>query len=223
MPPSSRSGACSYGSGSSGARAPVRQHRLDDGIRTVTVTVTVTVTAPRSRSTGYAPRDPAHKSRKMPVSRGHEEPSRCQTHELRSPPSRITGNGVMDRVRTNDLHKLDVYRCALELYRRIGRMVAAFPRGEADLRAQMRRASRSVPFNIGEGVGKRGRARAAAYEIALGETKELIVALDCVEIDGAAPLAEVSAAQDLADRIAAMLTKLISSAHAQADAAHGVP
>ena len=50
----------------------------------------------------------------------------------------------------------------------------------------MRRASRSVPFNVGEGVGKRGRARAAAYEVALGETKELIVALDCVEIDGLA-------------------------------------
>ncbi len=118
----------------------------------------------------------------------------------------------MERRRRNDLHKLDVYRCALELYRRVGRVVADFPRGEADLRNQMRRASRSVPFNIGEGVGKRGRARAAAYEIALGETKELIVALDCVEIDRLAPLEEVLAAQDLADRIAAMLTKLIRSA-----------
>jgi four helix bundle protein len=91
-------------------------------------------------------------------------------------------------------------------------MVAQFPRGEAELRNQMRRASRSVPFNIGEGVGKRGRARAAAYEVALGEAKELIVALDCVEIDQLAPIEEITAAQDLADRIAAMLTKLIRSA-----------
>ena len=118
----------------------------------------------------------------------------------------------MDRPRRNDLHQLDVYRCALELYRLIGRIVEAFPRGEADLRSQMRRASRSVPFNLGEGVGKRGRARAAAYEVALGETKELIVALDCVEIDGVAPLSDVLAAQELTDRIAAMLTKLIRSA-----------
>ncbi len=117
----------------------------------------------------------------------------------------------MDRQRRNDLHRLDVYRCALELYRKVGRMVAQFPRGEADLRGQMRRASRSVPFNIGEGVGKRGRARAAAYEVALGEVKELIVALDCVEIDQLAPIDEVIAAQDLADRVAAMLTKLIRS------------
>ena len=118
----------------------------------------------------------------------------------------------MDRRRRNDLHKLDVYRCSLELYRRIGRMTAEFPRGEADLRSQMRRAARSVPFNIGEGGGKRGRARAAAYEVALGEAKELVVALDCVEIDGYAPPEEINACQDLVDRICAMLTKLIRSA-----------
>lgn len=118
----------------------------------------------------------------------------------------------MTERRKNDLHKLDVYRCALELYREIGRIVSGFPRGEADLRSQMRRAVRSVPFNIGEGVGKQGRARAAAYQVALGETKELIVALDCVEIDELAPISDVHAAQDLADRVAAMLTKLIRAA-----------
>ena len=88
------------------------------------------------------------------------------------------------RRRRNDLHRLDAYRCALELYRMVGRMVARFPRGEAELKGQMKRAARSVPFDIGEGVGKRGRARAAAYEVAQGEDKELIVAFDCVEIDG---------------------------------------
>jgi len=121
----------------------------------------------------------------------------------------------MERARPNDLHRLDVYRCALELYRLVGRMAAQFPRGEADLRSQMRRASRSVPFNIGEGVGKRGRARAASYEVALGEAKELIVALDCVEIDQLAPINDIIEAQNLADRISAMLTKLIRSAEAE--------
>ena len=121
----------------------------------------------------------------------------------------------MERRRRNDLHRLDAYRCALELYRRVGRMVARFPRGEADLKGQMKRAARSVPLNMGEGVGKRGRARAAAYEVALGEAKELIVALDCVEIDGLAPIEEVVAAQDLADRISAMLTKMIRSAESE--------
>ena len=105
-----------------------------------------------------------------------------------------------DRRRRNDMHRLDVYRASLDLYRKIGQVVGQFPRGEADLRNQMKRAARSVPFNIGEGVGKRGRARAAAYTIALGEAKEVIVALDCVEIDELAPVADVVEAQDLADR-----------------------
>ena len=42
----------------------------------------------------------------------------------------------------------------------------------------------------------------------------MIVALDCVEIDQLAPLDDIITAQDLADRIAAMLTKLIRSAEA---------
>jgi four helix bundle protein len=120
----------------------------------------------------------------------------------------------MEPRRHHHLHQLDAYRCALDLYRRVGRMVARFPRGEADLRGEMKRAARSVPLNLGEGVGKRGRARAAAYEVALGEAKELMVALDCVAIDDLAPLGEVLAAQDLADRLAAMLTKMVRSAHA---------
>jgi hypothetical protein len=56
-----------------------------------------------------------------------------------------------------------------------------------------------------------------AYGVALGEAKELIVSLDCVEIDGFAPRAAVVAAQNLADRVFAMLTKLIRSTKAALD------
>jgi len=160
------------------------------GARPVTVTVTVTVTAHGPRPTAHGPRSTAHGPRPT----AHKE------------------DNLMQRRRRNDLHRLDAYRCALELYRLVGRIVACFPRGEAEFKGQMKRAARSVPFNIGEGVGKRGRARAAAYEVALGEAKELIVALDCVEIDGLAPIDEVVAGQDLADRMAAMLTRMIASA-----------
>ena len=120
----------------------------------------------------------------------------------------------MDTRRKNDLHNLDVYRCALQLYRVVGRIVAQFPRGQAELRDQMKRAARSIPFNIGEGVGKRGNARAAAYQVALREDKELIVALDCVEIDGLAQTVDITDAQLLTDRVAAMLTKLITATRA---------
>ena len=136
------------------------------------------------------------------------------TFSFNAPITRPKGGQPIDTRRQNDLHKLDVYRCALQLYRKVSRIVAQFPRGEADLRDQMKRAARSVPFNIGEGVGKRGNARAAAYQVALGEDKELIVALDCVEIDRLVPAADVIEAQDLADRVAAMLTKLIAATRA---------
>ena len=115
----------------------------------------------------------------------------------------------------NELHKLDVYRCALQLYKIIRSIINDFPRGEADLRSQMKRASRSIPFNIGEGVGKNGNARAAAYQVALVETKEIIVSLDCVEIDQLAPLQQIGEAQVLADRIAAMLSRLIVTTRKQ--------
>ena len=43
----------------------------------------------------------------------------------------------------------------------------------------------------------------------------MIVALDCVEIDELAPTEEVVAAQDLADRVSALLTRMISSAESE--------
>ncbi|HHH27996.1 MAG TPA: hypothetical protein ENK57_06585 [Polyangiaceae bacterium] len=50
-------------------------------------------------------------------------------------------------------------------------------------------------------------------QVSVRESTGQIVALDCVEIDGLAPPPnEVTAAQDLADRVAAMLTKLIRAA-----------
>jgi hypothetical protein len=65
----------------------------------------------------------------------------------------------------------------------------------------MVRAPRSVPFEVGDGVGKRGRARAAAHEVALGQARRLIVALDGVEIDRLAPVGDVVEALELADRV----------------------
>ena len=76
-------------------------------------------------------------------------------------------------------------------------------------REACRSTSARASASAAEPERQRTRSRSA--------TKELIVALDCVEIDGVAPMADVMAAQDLTDRIAAMLTKLIRSAHAETE------
>ena len=117
----------------------------------------------------------------------------------------------MDAIRPTDLHKLEGYRPGLDLYRQILKILSFFPKGEADLKSQMRRAARSIPMNSGEGAGKRSRGRIAAYEIALGEAKEIMVTLDIALIDELAPIDEIRSAQQLADRQAAILTRLIQA------------
>ena len=53
-----------------------------------------------------------------------------------------------------DHENLDVYRCALEFLRLALRLLATLPRGESELRSQLRRAAMSIPLNIAEGAGK---------------------------------------------------------------------
>ena len=60
----------------------------------------------------------------------------------------------------------------------------------------------------GENRGRGGARRGTIRKTMIGA---VIVALDCVEIDELAPVNDVIEAQDLADRVAAMLTKLIRS------------
>ena len=51
-------------------------------------------------------------------------------------------------------------------------------RGPADLVDQARRAAISIPLNIAEGAGRRGRDRKYHFSIALGSTKEVMAALE---------------------------------------------
>ena len=59
-----------------------------------------------------------------------------------------------------DHEKLHVYRCAVEFLRLAFRIVAGLPRGEAELRSQLKRAAMSIPLNIAEvAPGKPGRRK----------------------------------------------------------------
>lgn len=96
--------------------------------------------------------------------------------------------------------RLDAYRLAVEVAREVS--VVRFPRGEADLRDQAVRASRSVALNIAEGCSRGGKARTNHYRIALGSAAETCAALDLTTASGATEL------QEKLRRIGAMLSRM---------------
>ena len=49
-----------------------------------------------------------------------------------------------------DFERLDVYRCAIDVLALAVRVTAHMPRGQSDLRDQLRRASTSIPLDIAE-------------------------------------------------------------------------
>jgi four helix bundle protein len=53
-----------------------------------------------------------------------------------------------------DHENLDVYRCSIELLALTTRVGAALPRGEGELRDQLKRAAMSIPLNIAESCGE---------------------------------------------------------------------
>jgi four helix bundle protein len=108
-----------------------------------------------------------------------------------------------------DFERLDVYRCAIEFLALAVRVTARMPRGHADLRDQLRRASSSIPLNIAEGTGKTGPAdRAHFHAIARGSAFECAAILDVLRELAAIPAEDFDEGKHLLSRIVAMLTRL---------------
>ncbi len=83
------------------------------------------------------------------------------------------------------------------------------PRGHAELRDQLQRASTSVPLNIAEASGKASAPdRARFHAIARGSALECGAILDVLHLLGAAPIDTVDDGKLLLSRIVAMLTKM---------------
>ena len=111
-----------------------------------------------------------------------------------------------------DFEKLDVYRLAIEFLGLAVRIMARMPRGQADLRDQLRRASTSIPLNIAEASGKRGSSdRAQSHAIARGSALECAAILDVLAMLGLAPASAVEQGKRLLSRIVAMLSKMCRS------------
>jgi four helix bundle protein len=114
----------------------------------------------------------------------------------------------MDR-QALDFEKLDVYRCAIEFLVIAVRLGVRVPRGNADLRDQLRRASSSIALNIAEASGKTSRAeRAHHHAVARGSALECAAILDVLALLGAAPPEGVDRGKRVLTRIVSMLTKM---------------
>ena len=104
---------------------------------------------------------------------------------------------------------LDVYRCSIDLLTLALRLVGQLPRGEREIRDQLKRAAMSIPLNIAEGVGKTSAPdRARFHAIARGSAMECAALLDVCRVAGFVPQQDVEEGKELVTRIAAMLTKM---------------
>jgi len=111
--------------------------------------------------------------------------------------------------RMPNFEKLDAYRVSIELTQLAFRISDSLPRGYSSLADQLRRAAMSVPLNIAEGHGKTGTPdRKRYYAIARGSVMECFAILDVARLLPDARLPETEAAKELADRAAAMLSKM---------------
>jgi len=112
--------------------------------------------------------------------------------------------------------RLDAYRVALELFRGVEQ--TALPKGHADLRDQLRRATAATVRHIAEAANRsHPRDKAARFIVAQGECGECAAVLEMAELLGLAPAHRLQALRHLAGRVGAMLTGLIRRQRALAD------
>ena len=105
--------------------------------------------------------------------------------------------------------KLDVYRCGIEFLALASKQLDAFPRGNAGLADQLRRASLSIPLNIAESVGSRGAGERRRFlSIARGSAMECGAILDVCRVLGLMEEETVVEGKELLVRIVSMLTKM---------------
>jgi four helix bundle protein len=105
--------------------------------------------------------------------------------------------------------RLDVYRCAIEFVGLALELGAQLPRGQAELRDQLRRAAFSVPLNVAEGSGRASEADAARhFAIARGSAMECAAVLDVLLASGFLEPEPYRQAIELLARVVAMLTKM---------------
>jgi four helix bundle protein len=106
--------------------------------------------------------------------------------------------------------RLDAYRVAIDLFRGVEAAASRFPRGYADMKDQLRRATGAIVRNIAEGANRFHPAdKMARFLVARGEAGECEATLEMAQIVGAVPGPEATALRRLAARVSALIGGLI--------------
>ena len=122
--------------------------------------------------------------------------------------SHRNGHDGSSRTRLNH-ENLDVSRLALEFLAFSESLIAHRPPGRAIVADQLRRAALSIPLNIAEGYGKRGRKdRARFYDISRGSAHECGAILDACLTLRLAEERTLGPGRTLLHRIVCMLVKM---------------
>jgi four helix bundle protein len=104
---------------------------------------------------------------------------------------------------------LDSYQAAIEFLALTVRLMQHFPRGYSKVADQLRRAALSIPLNIAEGYGKRGRNdRANFYDIARGSAHECGAIFDSMKILELVDREDYNQGKALLFRIVSTLVKM---------------
>ena len=107
--------------------------------------------------------------------------------------------------------KTRIYQKSLELNRLARQIIEELPRGMAFLADQLRRAAASVALNFAEGYGKNSpRDQRRFFIIARGSAYEVAAILDVAREWDAISDTHFAKGQDLADHLAAMLSRFRS-------------
>jgi len=105
--------------------------------------------------------------------------------------------------------ELDCYQASIEFLALATVIIAGYPRGNATLSDQLRRASLSIPLNIAEGYGKRSAAeRCHHYDIARGSAHECGAVLDASRVLDLVDEEKFVKGKTLLVRVVSMLVKM---------------
>jgi four helix bundle protein len=109
----------------------------------------------------------------------------------------------------NSKPSFHVYDLALELIRACRPLIERVARRDRSLAEQLRRAVQSAALNLREGNRRVGGDRLHSFRIAAGSADEVVGALEVAEAFGYLARTEVAPALALADRVLAMLYRLV--------------